>query len=531
MKMRSEIRKQEFIRISIELTTLFAVLLGVFTPRMSGIAGVSYPRLQLSSIMVTIATLIILLFKKNLRFPALKNIVLGLIFPLFLLVTSIMDSSVSLSLIGNSERNLGAITYLTCFLFFFVGLILKLNSQFAIIRILATTLIFELIRLFIDFFINKNSAKSGIFYNSNGESFFLSIMLTFLSIYLIEKLRTKSSLAIVVPMITLFDVLILNWIGSLQGIIGFILSAVLYLIYRANPDGTSYSNLVTITLFGFLTAFLSFVSIKSLPRTTVINSNSFYERLEIYKTATLGIQQHLFFGAGIDRFNEVYFRFNLTENFKLVDNAHSVPLQLLATIGLFGLLAWGILFIAAVRTPIQNKAPIDKALYFALLTYLFTGMFGIQVPGIEFIVYLIVGGVIAREPIGKPIKPSITARNIQVVVLIMFLVVSYIQFSTYLSHVKSLNEISRSKGDFNKGKPNLYNKLNDIDDVGILLKVGRLSIVAQDKELGLRVMERMINLNSQDQRTIALIFELANNWGDSDLVKIGNELSVSAKGY
>ena len=530
MKMRSEIRKQEFIRISIELTTLFAVLLGVFTPKMSGIGGVSYPRLQLSLIMITIVTLIILLFKKNLRFPALKNVVLGLIFPIFLLVTSIMDSSVSLSLIGNSERNLGAITYLTCFLFFFVGLILKLNSQFAIIRILATTLILELIRLFIDFLINKNSAKSGIFYNSNGESFFLSIMLTILSIYLIEKLRTKSSLAIVVPMITLFDVLILNWIGSLQGIIGFILSAVLYLIYRANPNSTSYSNLVTITLFALLTAFLSFVSIKSLPSTAVINSKSFYERLEIYKTAILGIQQHLFFGAGIDRFNEVYFRFNLTENLKLVDNAHSVPLQLLATIGLLGLLLWSILFIAAVRTPIQNKTPIDKALYFALLTYLFTGMFGIQVPGIEFIVYLIVGGLIARESIGKHIKPSIPARNIQVGILVMILVVSCNQFSTYLSNVNSLNEISRSEGDFNKGKPNLYNKLNDINDVGVLLKVGRLSMVYQDKELGLRVMERMINLNSHDQRTIALTLELAKKWGDSNLVKIGNELSVSAKG-
>ena len=113
----------------------------------------------------------------------------------------------------------------------------------------------------------------------------------------------------------------------------------------------------------------------------------------------------------------------------------------------------------------------------------------------------------------------------------MVLVVSCNKFSTYLSYVKSLNEISRSEDDFKKGRPNFDNKLNGISDVGVLLKVGRLSIVAQDKELGLRVMERMINLNSRDQRTIALILELANKWGDSDLVKIGNELSVSAKGF
>jgi len=263
----------------------------------------------------------------------------------------------------------------------------------------------------------------------------------------------------------------------------------------------------------------------------MINSNSFYERLEIYRTALLGIQQHLLFGAGIDRFNEVYFRFNLTENLKLVDNAHSVPLQLLATIGLFGLIAWSILFIAAVRTPIRNKTPIDNALYFALLTYLFTGMFAIQVPGIEFIVFLIAGGVIARESIGKPIKLLTNVRNILVGILIIVLVVSYNQFSSYLSYVNSLNEISRSGSDFNKGKFNFYEKLNGVNDVGILLNVGRLSIVNQDKELGLRVMERMINLNSRDQRTIALVLELANKWGDSELVKIGNLLSVSAKGY
>lgn len=83
MKMSSKIRRLKLIRISIELTALLAVLLGVFTPKMSENAGITYPRLLLSSIMITIATLIILLFQKNLRFPALKNIVLGLIFPLF----------------------------------------------------------------------------------------------------------------------------------------------------------------------------------------------------------------------------------------------------------------------------------------------------------------------------------------------------------------------------------------------------------------------------------------------------------------
>jgi len=262
----------------------------------------------------------------------------------------------------------------------------------------------------------------------------------------------------------------------------------------------------------------------------VINSNSFYERLEIYRTAILGIQQHLFFGAGIDRFNEVYFRFNLTENLKLVDNAHSVPLQLLATIGLFGLMAWSVLFFAAVRTPIQNKTPIDNALYFACLTSLFTGMFGIQVPGIEFIIYFIVGGLIAKKSVGNPRKSSLSERNFQVGILVMVLVVSCNQFSTYLGYVNSINEISKSNVGLTEGKPDFYIKLNGIHDVGVLLKVGRLSMVYQDKELGLRVMERMINLNSHDQRTIALTLELAKKWGDSDLVKIGNELSVSAKG-
>jgi len=525
------IRKQNQIRMLIEFTTLSAVLLGIFTPQLSKNAGILYPRLQLSSIMITLTTLIVLIFKKYLRFPALKNLVLGAIFPILLLFLSLFDSSITLSLIGNYERNLGAITYLTCFLFFFVGLIMKLNSQIAIIRILVITLVLEIINLFINFFMNKNSSKDGSFNNSNGESFFFSVMLIFLSIYLVEILRTRINILIIMLLVTLFDILILKWIGSLQGIIGFILTGIFYVIYRVNPTSKRYSNFVAIMLLGYLMTFLSFVSFKALPNFALVDRNPFYERLEIYKTSLVGAQQHIFFGLGIDRFNEVYFRFNLTSNLKLVDNAHSIPLHLLATIGLFGFVAWSVLFIAAVRTPIADKTPIEKALYFAVLTYLFTGMFGIQVPGLEFIVYLMLGGFIARASVDTPGKLSTAWKNIQVGMLSLNLVFSCNQFSTYLSQVDSLNEISRSVSDFNKGKPDFYNKLSGISDIGILLQAGRLSIFAQDKELGLRVMERMINLNSQDQRTIALVLELANKWEDSKLLKIGNELSILAKGY
>jgi hypothetical protein len=92
-----------------------------------------------------------------------------------------------------------------------------------------------------------------------------------------------------------------------------------------------------------------------------------------------------------------------------------------------------------------------------------------------------------------------------------------------------LSEISYSKVDFDKGKQEFYGELKEINDIGLLLNAGRLSIGIGDREFGLLVLQQMIDVNSFDQRTIALTLQLAEEWDSSDLRKIGYALKLKAR--
>jgi hypothetical protein len=529
MKMRSEIRRQKLIRISVELTTLAALLLGIFTPKLGSSASMMYPRLQLSLIMVIISAVVILVFGGSLKFPSRKSMVLGLVFPGYLLIRGLFDSPISLSLIGNHERNLGVLTYLACFLFYFVGLVLMLNCPSAIIRILAIILGIEILRLFLDLVNQNSSVKNGIFNNSNAESFFLTILLVSISVFLIEKLSGRFKILLVAPSIALSSLLVLIWLESTQGILGYTITALLYICYRLISNPSNFSVLVRFGLLGGFTAFLSFVFLRSIPKYELVDTNSFYERLEIYKTSILGIRENPFFGGGIDRFNEVYFSLNVSENLKLVDNAHSIPLQLLATTGLCGFIAWLILFQRAIKTPIHKKSPVPTALYFGVLAYLITGLFGIQVPAIEFLVYLMLGGISASVPGGQYKEFSGKARTVPTGILVLVLVFSSLQISTYLSQVNKLDNIAYSKAKFEKGKQDFFMGIQEINDIGLLSNAGQFSIRTGDREFSLLVLKQMINLNSFDQRTIAFALQLAGEWNSAELQKIGNDLNLKAR--
>jgi hypothetical protein len=110
------------------------------------------------------------------------------------------------------------------------------------------------------------------------------------------------------------------------------------------------------------------------------------------------------------------------------------------------------------------------------------------------------------------------------------LTISSLQFFSYAKVTSSLSQIMQNAESYNKNSGLFLGQLNTIYDLGVLLKAGRLSITAQDKRFGLLVMERMLNLNPQDQRSIALTLELANAWSDPQLLDLGNSLNVKARG-
>jgi hypothetical protein len=88
----------------------------------------------------------------------------------------------------------------------------------------------------------------------------------------------------------------------------------------------------------------------------------------------------------------------------------------------------------------------------------------------------------------------------------------------------------QSDESYNKNSEVFLGKLDTIYDLEVLLNAGRRSITIQDKRFGLLVMERMLNVNHLDQRSIALTLELAIMWSDPKLLDLGNSLNVRAKG-
>jgi hypothetical protein len=528
--MGQRFNKQYLTGASIELTALAALLLAIFTPALNIAAGRVISQIYLALTLIAISALIAITCKKYIVFPNARILMLGAIFPTYLLLLTVFNSNKILSLIGQSERHLGAVTYLTCYLFYFVGVLLKLNRSGALIRILMIVSCLEIFQLILNYFKKLDIKKVGVFGNNNAESFFFCVMLVAISIYLIEKLNIKTFKIALSILTTFIAFLVLSFIGSVQGQLGFIVTISMYCVYKASNQNLNFPRLVGFLMTVALIGFTAVVLIKEIPSKRVVDTDSFYERLEIYRTATSSITQSGFFGVGIDQFNEFYYRYNLTENFKLVDNAHSIPLQVMITAGFIGLLLWSVVFISALKRRPQDLDPEGRALYFSVLAYSITGLIAVQVTGVEFVVFLMLGGVIANGVKLSNVRTSAIAKWVQVCALISMLTISSLQFFSYAKVTSSLSQIMQNAESYNKNSGLFLGQLNTIYDLGVLLKAGRLSITAQDKRFGLLVMERMLNLNPQDQRSIALTLELANAWSDPQLLDLGNSLNVKARG-
>ena len=528
--MGQRFNKQYLTGASIEFTALVALLLAIFTPALNIAAGPVISQIYLALTLIAISALIAITCKKYIVFPNARILMLGAIFPTYLLLLSVFNSTKILSLIGQSERHLGAVTYLTCYLFYFVGVLLKLNRSGALIRILMVVTCLEIFQFLFNYFKKLDIEKGGVFGNNNSESFFFCVILVAISIYLIEKLNIKTFKIALSISTLLIAFLLLIFIGSIQGPLGFIATISLYCVYKVSNQNLNFPRLIGFFLSAATIAFTAVVILKDIPSKRIVDTDSFYERLEIYKTATSGITKSGFFGVGIDQFNEFYYRYNLSENLKLVDNAHSIPLQVMITMGFFGLLFWSAIFISALRKSPQNLDPESKAMYFSILAYAITGLIAIQVTGIEFIVFLMLGGVMANGVKLSNIRTSPIAKWVQVCALTLSLTISSLQFHFYTNITSLLSQIMQSDESYNKNSEVFLGKLDTIYDLEVLLNAGRRSITIQDKRFGLLVMERMLNVNHLDQRSIALTLELAIMWNDPKLLDLGNSLNVRAKG-
>jgi len=222
-----------------------------------------------------------------------------------------------------------------------------------------------------------------------------------------------------------------------------------------------------------------------------------------------------------------YFRFNYSNNLKLVDNAHSVPLQLLATTGLVGFTSWFFVFFRVLSSKIIIEDPLKLALQFGVFSYLISGLFAIQNPGTEFQIFLICGACLSKGA-SKISYPKFLKVGILSFLPLIIFYVSY-PFANYEKQTQILTNYGRNQASDKSNILVLEKSLKDSHDLSLLLAEAELSMAIGDKLFGLKVMQRMLDIAPQDQRTIAVVLKLADRWSDSTLADIGANLESEAQ--
>lgn len=513
--------------ISIQLlpVLIFAILLvSLYFPRLFPASPLIGLRALITSICVSFA-IIFLSFQNRKIFTSysLRVICAAYIFPLYLLIHGVINDKLGVSFFGNSDRNLGIATYFTCGSLFFLGSVLRNNYPESFQKIILFLGFFHLISLSTNYFGIISDRRLGNFLNSNPNGIYTGLILVLVTIWIaISTNKHKNKLF---SAIFVLDLLVLNWIGTAQAIVGFIGTILVYGVYKAYENRIKVSSLFLIALILSFFSFTSYVSISNSPSRELSDSNSFYERLDIYKTSLKIIQESFPFGIGVDQFNLGYFKWNINENLKLVDNAHSIPLQLLSTVGIIGVVIFYGIIYQTIRLEDLEQNKSNLPIIFAIIFYIFSGFFAIQNPGIEVFVFFLLGFLWKSQKIvsrnSHRISVSlIRAINIGIVVPLIFSIFAQIQtFKALNGGFLPLAENS-SKISVNSGK---------IYDIGILFRAGEYSIITGNKKLGLALLDRMIEISPVDQRTVALAFLLAEKYKDETLVQLGNNLNDAAR--
>jgi len=514
--------------IILEVMITAALALAVFAPKQNLFASLNYLRLIAAFITISLVMFIIVLKSKQLIFPKLNQLLIFLPYVLYLTLRALFSTDSQDFMMGNSDRQLGLLTSVACYFFFISGLVLVINSKPSVLRILVLIFAMEIAYISTTFWRAPVPAKSGSFYNIN----FLSVFLSTLSIVIVTRLmqipqKSKvKSFSILLLCITF--ILLLAWNGSTQGLAAFFVTFLIYLASKHFQLLLKVPNFLLIFLSCLFIFFILFIMLMKLPQVSIINGTSFYERLEIYKTSLRIVGHNIFFGTGIDNFNAGYFRYNFSNNLKLVDNAHSVPLQLLSTVGVIGFALWIFVPLKALTGKNGADEPLFLSLKFGLFSYLVSSLAAIQVPGTEFLMFFICGALLS--PHESQLKISRIQKLILLTPLIFLVLYALNSFLNY-------NNQTRILSNFRLGYVSNYRDIRVLEkvmskekDLALLFNESELAIASGDEGFGIKVAHRMIALAPEDQRTIAAVLRQAERWNDSGLANLGAKLEREAKG-
>ena len=505
------------------ILTIFSIAL--FFPPLNAASGTGLLRLALTSIAVGML-LILLILQKRIQYALTKPLLILSIYPLYLCLHAILEGNVSTAIWGTADRNLGVITSFVCLGFYVLGFLIRVENKGSFIWIISALEIGQFIIFSTKYFGLVDNSSLGSFYNSNPTSLLFGLTTIVLLVNFFESKPLNFGHSIQVFILLAISVGVLVWIGSAQGYIGFFGSLILYSLKFSNKLSKNLARIqIFLILLGY-TVFISYVLGSKMPSISRANGNSFYERLEIYKTSMRIIGENLLFGIGIDEFNLGYYKYNYTSNLKLVDNAHSILLQITTTVGIVGLAIAGFVLIRTILLSLPNAGAKNSHLVAGMHFYLISGCFAIQVPGIEFLLFFILGFGLTTEvktekcnQVKKPVAGMIVVSALLTVALSGKAFFSYTEFSRAValpisSPLESVKILSKES--------------DSVMDISLLFRAGERAIAMKDKKLGLEILQSMITRWPTDQRTVAYALTLGNFFSDQAIVSLGKQLDIAA---
>ena len=505
---------------------LFLLAISLYLPPVISLGPIIGIRSLLTAAFVFLTLICVCLLRTQLiQSLPWHQLLVAFLFPIYLLIHGVVSGNAGLALFGNSDRSLGAITYFACAGFFVFGYLLKQEYPDVLGKIFVYLGIFQLLVFATHFFGYSTDARQGSFFNTNPNSLLTGLILVFLLTWYIEV--NLSSKFPIVGLIFILSLSLLLWIGALQATLGFLVIFFIYIVAKtARRSAIPFTYIVTafVTLYAIFIAFTAFAKLPTLKQS---NTNSWNERLEIYKTSFKIISDKFMFGFGVDHFNLGYYKWSLAENIKLVDNAHSIPFQLISTLGLFGLfIFYGLFFLVLKRSYVVSN-PISITIRNVILFYLICGLFAIQTPSVEFIIFLLLGHLSnsKHSKLHKKAERKLIGITLASTALVGIITVSF--------HLYPLVKISQAISDDSKNLSQstlqIRQNFEKIYDLGLLNTLGSYSIFVNDKDLGLAILKRMINISDIDQRTIALALVMGQKFDDKNLESIGDELNTLAR--
>lgn len=459
-------------------------------------------------------------------------------------------------ILGTADRNLGGIAVSLAVLFFFVGRSLSRKLSRLVLLVILLNSILQVVIVFYQKFLQPDvpSLTSigvfesppivGTFYNANPLSFFLGIIASGLcGLLILSRLKKREIILGSLILVVLSFGLI--WSSSVQGLIGLFITIVAFLVGRfVWPIRQRFSVFIS-WLYGLgLVVFFLAIGLISLSPNSNISGNPYLERLEIYKTALRITSEHLFFGTGTDRFAAEYGKFTLLSDLKLVDNAHSIPIQIVSTQGLLGLLfflsfVFWILKLKESESSMTNSYwTFWQALFFS---YAVIGIIGIEHPVITSIGFLSAGVLFSmsqgQSSTQKVANFKVDSKFVHALSLVLSVSLSLVTYHFVNGELKAgnaISQLSQRKISVEEFENIIGQEYEEVYNSRVLLNAGEAYIAIGNQVGAMKVANTMLFRFPDDQRTSALFFSIAKTWNDEKALEVAisvrDQLFPNAKG-